>query len=260
MHGRVARPARRHLGERGGLGRVRGATARVHGRVGDDPVGRCSGRARGSRGVEPALVGRPRSADRGRCSSSIEPGERSMVADRGANARLDAGGPPARLEAAAVLVSGYLLLHGPTHEAAPAALGRAAGRFVAVEAASWPLRRGVRRRSVLPRRRRGRRTSILVNEREAEVADGPRGPATRSTRARRALPRRAASSAARGAVLSWSTGSSPQPTASRSTSSIRPAPATRSTGCCSPSLARGSSRARRCRRPVAPARASRASS
>ena len=44
-----------------------------------------------------------------------------------------------RIEAGAVLVSGYLLLHPEGHDAAMAALERAQASWVGVEAASWPL-------------------------------------------------------------------------------------------------------------------------
>src|SRR5262249_58989608 len=57
---------------------------------------------------------------------------------RGANAALapvDVSG----IEAAAVLVSGYLFLQEPGHEVAVAAIGSARTSLLAVEAASWPL-------------------------------------------------------------------------------------------------------------------------
>ena len=68
-----------------------------------------------------------------------EPRERSMVADRGAGGRLTPDDLPVRLEADAVLVSGYTLLFEPTFAAGMAALERASARFVAVDAASWPM-------------------------------------------------------------------------------------------------------------------------
>jgi ribokinase len=66
-------------------------------------------------------------------------GERSMVADRGANASLTPEDLPATIGAGAVLVSGYLLLQPPTTDAALAAIARADAELVAVETASWPL-------------------------------------------------------------------------------------------------------------------------
>jgi sugar/nucleoside kinase (ribokinase family) len=115
-----------------------GSTSRVHGRVGDDAVGRILVEALTSRGVEAALTidGQERT---GTMLVVIEQGERSMVADRGSNARLSPSDLPAELEAGAVLVSGYLLLQPATHDAAAAALERARAAYIAVDAASWPL-------------------------------------------------------------------------------------------------------------------------
>jgi sugar/nucleoside kinase (ribokinase family) len=115
-----------------------GASARVHGRIGDDLAGRTLDDALRSRGVEPAL-----SVDEGAPTGTMlvihEPGERSMVADRGANARLEPSDLPDVIEAGAVLVSGYLLLQERGHDAAVAAFERARAPLVAIEAASWPM-------------------------------------------------------------------------------------------------------------------------
>jgi sugar/nucleoside kinase (ribokinase family) len=115
-----------------------GATSRVYGRVGGDAVGRILAEALTSRGVEAALT-IDREEPSGTMLVVVEQGERSMVADRGSNARLAPSDLPAELEAGAVLVSGYLLLQSGTHDAAAAALERARAAYVAVDAASWPL-------------------------------------------------------------------------------------------------------------------------
>lgn len=115
-----------------------GASSRVHGRIGDDLQGRMLRSALADRGVEDALVIDP-DAPSGTMLVVHEPGERSMAADRGANARLAPADLPEALEAGAVLVSGYLLLQEAGHEAAMAALERARAPLVAVEGASWPL-------------------------------------------------------------------------------------------------------------------------
>lgn len=115
-----------------------GATSRVHGRVGDDAVGRILVEALTSQGVEAALT-IDRQERTGTMLVVIEQGERSMVADRGSNARLSPSDLPAELEAGAVLVSGYILLQPGTHDAAAAALERARAAYLAVDAASWPL-------------------------------------------------------------------------------------------------------------------------
>ena len=150
-----------------------GATAAVLGRVGDDLQGRT---------LRQALVERGRRAVRSRPTPRLrpgtmlvvhEPGERSMVADRGANARLAPEDLPASIEAGAVLVSGYLLLQEPGHEAAVAALERASARFVAVEAASWPL---VERFGAARFFEATSHASVVVaNDLEAEVLTGRRG-------------------------------------------------------------------------------------
>jgi sugar/nucleoside kinase (ribokinase family) len=150
-----------------------GASARVHGRVGDDLPGRMLRAALAERGVEDALVVDP-DAPSGTMLVVHEPGERSMVADRGANARLISADLPATLEARAVLVSGYLLLQPDGHDAAMAALERASAEHVAVDAASWPLVEsfGVDR---FFRDTRAADT-LLANEVEARTLTGRDGP------------------------------------------------------------------------------------
>ena len=115
-----------------------GATARVYGRLGDDLAGRTIGHALVERGVEHALTVDPQ-VPTGTMLVVHEPGERSMVADRGANARFRRDDLPERIEAGAILVSGYLFLQEEGHDAAVAALERARSSLVAIEAASWPL-------------------------------------------------------------------------------------------------------------------------
>ena len=116
-----------------------GASSRVHGRIGDDLPGRTISKALTDRGVDVAVTVDP-AAPTGTMLVLHEPGERSMVADRGANARLTPGDLPPRIEAGAVLVSGYLLLHPEGHDAAMAALERAEAHWSGVVAASWRLR------------------------------------------------------------------------------------------------------------------------
>jgi sugar/nucleoside kinase (ribokinase family) len=115
-----------------------GARVRLHGRVGDDLLGRLLAESLRERGVEPALKVEP-SARTGAMLVVHELGDRSMVADRGANACLRPQDLPDRLDAPVVLVSGYLLFDPGSEAAARAGLERATGWLVAVEAASWPL-------------------------------------------------------------------------------------------------------------------------
>ena len=115
-----------------------GATARVHGKVGVDVAGRLLRTELEVRGVEAALTEDP-TAPSGTMLVVFEAGERSMVADRGANARLAPGDLPPTLEAGAVLVSGYLLLQPGAQEAGIEAIARSRAPWIGVEAASWPL-------------------------------------------------------------------------------------------------------------------------
>jgi sugar/nucleoside kinase (ribokinase family) len=138
VHGRVRVRAGGSAANAAVWAATAGARARVHGRVGDDLSGRLLAQALAERHVEAILVS-DRRAPTGTMLVLHEEGERSMVADRGANERLSPDDLPDELDAGAVLVSGYTLLHEPTLPAAEAALERARARYVAVDAASWPL-------------------------------------------------------------------------------------------------------------------------
>ncbi len=176
-----------------------GARARVYGRVGDDLSGRLLAEALAERHVEAVLIG-DRRAPTGTMLVVHEDGERSMVADRGANGRLSPGDLPDELEAGAVLVSGYTLLHEPTRPAARAALERARARYLAVDAASWPLVEafGVDRFFEVT----AEANVMLANEREAEILCGAKGED-----AAEALGQRYAVASVklgeRGAAMSW---------------------------------------------------------
>jgi sugar/nucleoside kinase (ribokinase family) len=148
----------------------RGARVRLHGRVGDDPAGRLLRTALEERGVEAQLSVDPE-ARTGAVLVVREAWERSMVADRGANARFGPEDVPERLEADAVLVSGYLVFHPDSEPAARAALERAAAEHVAVDAASWPLIREYGPGRFLETV--GKANVLLANGREAEMLGGP---------------------------------------------------------------------------------------
>jgi sugar/nucleoside kinase (ribokinase family) len=176
-----------------------GASARVHGRIGTDVAGALLRDELIARGVEPALVMDP-SADTGTMLIVHEPGERSMVADRGAGGRLQPQDLPERIEAAAVLVSGYSLLFDQTHEAGRAALERASARFVAVDAASWPMVRDFGPDRFFETTRRA--TMLLANDREAEALTGLRGERAADALAER-YPIVCVKLGEEGAVMSW---------------------------------------------------------
>jgi sugar/nucleoside kinase (ribokinase family) len=147
-------------------GACEGARVRLYDRVGQDLAGRLLQDAIASRGVDAGLAVDPE-ARTGAMLIVREAGERSMVADRGANARLSPQDLPARLEAEAVLVSGYLLFHPGSLTAARAALDRADAEFVAVDAASWPLLEAYGAERFL--QAIAKADTLLVNDREAEV-------------------------------------------------------------------------------------------
>ena len=177
-----------------------GASVRLHARVGDDPAGRMIADALRDAGVDPALSIDP-VLPTGAMLIVHEAGERSMVSDRGANAALATDDLPARIDARAVLVSGYLVLGATTTSTAVAALSRADADVVAVDAASWPLLRsfGVERfREAI-----AGCTLLIANEDEAEALTGARGEAALSGLAAMGAGRAALKLGARGALLAW---------------------------------------------------------
>jgi sugar/nucleoside kinase (ribokinase family) len=114
-----------------------GATSGVVAAIGDDLAGRLCREAVSERGVDVGGIA-TRPIPTGVMVVMTEEGERSMVADRGANATLEPDDVRG-LEGSAVLVSGYLLLQDPGHDVALAAIDGARDALVAIEAASWPL-------------------------------------------------------------------------------------------------------------------------
>ncbi|MGZ8597909.1 MAG: carbohydrate kinase family protein [Actinomycetota bacterium] len=149
-----------------------GAATRVLGRIGDDLPGRTVRGALAERGVDEALT-IDAEAPTGTMLVVHEPGERSMVADRGANARLAPHDLPTTIEAGAVLVSGYLLLQEEGHDAAVAALARARADLVGVEAASWPLVEAFGADRFFEETSAA--TAVFANEHEGEVLTGRTG-------------------------------------------------------------------------------------
>jgi sugar/nucleoside kinase (ribokinase family) len=145
-----------------------GASSSVVAAVGDDLVGRLCVDEVAERGVDVRAVVR-RSAPTGVMVVMSEAGERSMVADRGANAALEPSDVRG-LAAAAVLVSGYLFLQEPGHEVARAAIDGARTELLAIEAASWPLIAAFGPDRFFEETVRC--DAILANEREADALVG----------------------------------------------------------------------------------------
>jgi sugar/nucleoside kinase (ribokinase family) len=143
-----------------------GARTALFGRAGDDAGGRVLRESLLERGVEAHLA-----ADDGAPTGTMlvvhEAGERSMVADRGANARMSPEDLPPSLRAGAVLVSGYLLLQEDSRPAAIAAMLRSEAEYVAVDPASWPLVEAFGVERFLEET--GSANAILANELEART-------------------------------------------------------------------------------------------
>jgi sugar/nucleoside kinase (ribokinase family) len=151
-----------------------GAGSRVHGGVGRDLAGDLLAAALRDRGVKTHLTPYP-DAPTGTMLVVRETGERSMVADRGANALFREDRLPGSLVCGALLVSGYLLLHEDTHAVAVAALERAVTPFAAVEAGSWPLVEAFGADRFFAATQRA--SVLLANDREAEALVGVAGEA-----------------------------------------------------------------------------------
>jgi ribokinase len=125
-------------------GAAGGARVRLVAGRGDDLAGRLLAAALGERGVELWPAGAVAAAS-GAMLVVMEAGERTFVADPGANLFLAAADVTAALEGVgAVFVSGYPLLRPATRPAAMAAAAAAgrAGVPAVVDAASWPLLTG----------------------------------------------------------------------------------------------------------------------
>lgn len=173
VHGRVAVRAGGTSANAAVWASWAGAAAGVMASVGDDLVGDLLLGSIADRGVDVRGVSRHPEVS-GVMLVVVEEGDRSMVADRGANASFATADLPPALTAGALLISGYLLLQDPGHDVAVAALARADARIVGVEAASWPLveRRGAERFI----EETAAATLVLANDDEAKALVGLTGP------------------------------------------------------------------------------------
>ena len=177
--------------------------------------------------------------------------QRAIVADRGANAFLrpdDLGD----LTGAAVLVSGYVLLHDDTFDAGRAALEHAAADFIAVDAGSARLVTRVGAHTAVARMLGA--NAIFADAAEAKALTGETGDAA-AHRARGAVQARVREARRRKARSHRST-ASPSGRPRRSVSStVRPAQAMRSPECCWPSSYRATGSATHWSTRAQPARA-----
>jgi ribokinase len=159
-----------------------GGRARLVAGRGDDLAGRLLAAALEERGIGlwPAVAA---GSVTGAMLVVMEAGERTFVADPGANLDLAEEDVAAGLDGAgAVFVSGYPLLRPATRTAAMAAAGRAgrAGVPAVVDAASWPLLGGGAGEPVLAAAALA--GTLLANRDEATTLAGPRDPEAAGTR------------------------------------------------------------------------------
>lgn len=162
-------------------GAVAGGRVRLVAGRGDDLAGRLLAAALEERGIELYPLG-PVAGSSGAMLVVMEAGERTFVADPGANLGLGEGDVVGGLEGAgAVFVSGYPLLRPATRAAAMAA-AEAAGRAgipAVVDAASWPLLTGGAGEPVLAAAALA--GTLLANRDEAAALAGRRDPAEAGT-------------------------------------------------------------------------------
>lgn len=118
-----------------------GAEACVVGRIGNDPAGDLVRAALAASGIEAHLARDP-DLPTGAVVALRGDESISIVADRGANARLSPADVPDPLEGDAVLVSGFALFQSGSADAARAALERFTGDWAAVDLATPGLAAG----------------------------------------------------------------------------------------------------------------------
>lgn len=158
-----------------------GVASTVIGRIGDDAAGAAVRGALREAGVEPRLAV-DAELPTGIFLETHVGGERSTVADRGANAHF---GPTdiGEVAADAVLVSGYVLLADATAAAGREALARARATWVAVDAGSHRLVGAVGADAALARTAGA--NALFANEEEATALTGETAEAAAKALARR---------------------------------------------------------------------------
>jgi sugar/nucleoside kinase (ribokinase family) len=155
-----------------------GASAAVIGRIGSDAAATMLRSELAEVGVEPRLV-----VDRKLPTGTVVYTADGVIADRGATAGLAPSDLPPRLEAAAVLISGYALLHEDTRAAARAAIERARAEWIAIDVASVSLVERVGPARVLELAEGA--DVLLANEAEALALTGRAPPTAASELGRR---------------------------------------------------------------------------
>ncbi len=118
-----------------------GAEACVVGRIGNDPAGDLVRATLAAGGIE-AKLSRDPDLPTGAVVALRGDESVSIIADRGANARLSPADVPDTLEGDAVLISGFALFQSGSADAARAALERFAGAWAAIDLAAPRLAAG----------------------------------------------------------------------------------------------------------------------
>ncbi len=118
-----------------------GAEACVVGRIGNDPAGDLVRATLAASGIEAQLARDP-DLPTGAVVALRGDESLSIIADRGANARLSVADVPDPLAGDAVLVSGFALLQSGSADAARAALERFVGAWAAIDLATPSLAAG----------------------------------------------------------------------------------------------------------------------
>lgn len=142
-----------------------GGTVGIVGKVGNDPAGAMVTQALEERGVHEFLA-----RDATTPTGAILAVGETTLASRGATGNLSPRDLPETVEAGAILVSGYILLHSESEPAARACLERAATQWLAVDLASAALVENYGAERFLSSTRAA--SVLLANEAEAFALTG----------------------------------------------------------------------------------------
>jgi ribokinase len=147
-----------------------GASAAVVGRVGSDPAAELVAAELDELGIEARLAWDPDLPTGMAVSLGGDPSRPSVVAARGANARLSPEDIPDPLEANALLVSGFALFQDGSAAGARAALDRFEGGWIGIDVSSPALAPAALDLDIGAKERR--RTVILATAAEARAMTG----------------------------------------------------------------------------------------
>ena len=147
-----------------------GATAAVVGRIGSDPAAELVAAELEELGIDEHLA-RDHDLPTGvAVSLGVDPSSQSVVANRGANARLSSEDVPETIEADALFVSGFALFQTGSSEAARTALDRFEGAWAGIDVGTPALATAARDADFADAGRR--RTAVLATADEARAMTG----------------------------------------------------------------------------------------